>query len=171
MSNKTPRATVKKTKLARNFAVTAFFVALLLAILLSLYSTDQAVAPSTNDKAATGECSGFLLEREVCFSLERVETNEARAKGLSGRDNLAPGSGMLFVFDSPAKQCIWMKDMKFNLDIVWLDESKKVTKIEKDVRPDTYPASFCADNTKYVIELNAGDAAKLGMSTGKQMAF
>jgi uncharacterized protein len=106
-----------------------------------------------------------------CLSLERVDTNQARIKGLSDRDSLAPNTGMLFVFEQPDDQCIWMKDMRFSIDIVWLDEMKAIKKIEPNVSPETYPASFCQDGTKYVMELNSGEAEKLGLQIGQKLSF
>ena len=74
--------------------------------------------------------------------------------------------GMLFVFERPSRQCMWMKDMKFNLDMIWLSPSRKVLRILKDVSPDSYPKGFCADDTSYVIELNSGASDKLGLRVG-----
>lgn len=106
-----------------------------------------------------------------CVELERADTNQARIKGLSDRESLAPGTGMLFVFEQPATECMWMKDMRFSIDIIWLDESKHISKTEQNVPPETYPKSFCQDNTMYVIELNAGDVERLGLQVGQKLSF
>ncbi len=171
MSNKTPKAIGKKTKWARNVAITALGFALFLSFLTAL-SFEETKAPGGNVPASSESkvCEGLTVQ-EACYSLEKVTTNEARIKGLSDRSELKPQTGMLFVFTTPRQQCIWMKDMKFNLDIIWLDETKKINKIEQNVSPATYPSSFCADNTKYVIELNSGDIAKLQLNVGDNLTF
>ncbi len=54
--------------------------------------------------------------------------------------------------------------MRFSLDMIWLDSSKTITHIEKNVAPETYPNTYCdTSQTAYVIEINAGltDAAKV----------
>lgn len=88
---------------------------------------------------------------------EYARTAEARSKGLSGRESLADHSAMVFVFDAQAERCFWMKDMRFAIDIVWLDSKKHVTAVEKNIQPSTYPSNFC-HNGQYVVELKAGQA-------------
>lgn len=100
--------------------------------------------------------SGIKIGSEY-YELERVSTAEKLQLGLSGRDNLEDNSGMVFVFPDVRDQCIWMKDMKFPLDIIWLNPEKNIIAIEQNVSPETYPNQYCHGPAKYVIELNAGD--------------
>jgi uncharacterized membrane protein (UPF0127 family) len=65
-----------------------------------------------------------------------------------------------------------MKDMKFALDMIWLDESKKVVTVKANVTPDTYPGSFCPDGpAQFVIEVPAGTAAGYKFEPGSQVRF
>lgn len=99
--------------------------------------------------------------------LDIAKSEEARAKGLGGRESMADDQGMLFVFDQPAKECFWMKDMQFPIDIIWLNTAKQVVHVERNLSPETYPASYCPKlPAKYVVELNAGQAEKLDISPG-----
>lgn len=59
--------------------------------------------------------------------------------------------------------------MNFSIDIIWLDQSKEIIKILENVNPDTYPESFCADNTAYVVELAASVAEQAGLRVGQQL--
>jgi uncharacterized membrane protein (UPF0127 family) len=78
-------------------------------------------------------------------------------QGLSGRPSMQENEGMLFVFPAPLVPKFWMKEMHFALDIIWIDESKRIVGIEKNISPDTYPATFQpAVPVKYVLEVNAG---------------
>ncbi|HEX5797198.1 MAG TPA: DUF192 domain-containing protein [Candidatus Saccharimonadales bacterium] len=104
-----------------------------------------------------------------CLSLERAVTSEERALGLAGRTSMPMTNGMLFVFEKTAEQCIWMKGMQFDLDIIWLSEDRKINKIAENIKPDTYPKTFCAENTKYVVELNSGLADKLKLHIGDSL--
>ena len=104
------------------------------------------------------------------YVLEIKDTDAERQQGLSGRDSLPPSNAMLFSFDNHAQRCFWMKDMKFDIDIVWLDESKKVVALEQSVQPSSYPQNFCHDG-KYVAEFVAGTAKTDGISKGSQFNF
>lgn len=113
-----------------------------------------------------------LKLEQGCVSLETAITPEQRAKGLGGRQSLADNQGMLFIYDQPQKACFWMKDTNFNLDMIWLNQDKQITKIETNVTPESYPTSYCADaSTKYVIELTAGAVARNQLAIGQQLHF
>jgi len=73
---------------------------------------------------------------------------------------------MLFKYENVEKRCMWMKDMKFNIDILWLDGNNRISSIVRDLSPTTYPQSYCAD-AKYVIELKAGEADKHNLRVGQ----
>lgn len=109
----------------------------------------------------------------ICrLKLEKAETEAARTKGLSDRKNLPYNHGMLFVFNSNGRHCIWMKDMNFPLDIVWINEEKQIVKINREVSPETFPNSFCNEQpAKYVIEMNAKVSQTLRLKVGQQVNF
>jgi len=109
------------------------------------------------------------------FLVEVVSTPADLKQGLSNRLSLLPRKGMLFVFPKVEKQSMWMPDMNFPLDIVWIDDTKTIVKIEENATP-------CADNHNcksygsgspvlYAIELNAGDAARIGLVVGLTLSF
>lgn len=123
--------------------------------------------PSAGNNAG---CAGLRI-KENCLAMEVADTNQARIKGLSDRDGLPANSGMLFVFESAEEQCFWMKDMRFDLDIIWTNVGKQIVKIEPDVSPDTYPEIFCGDDTLYVLEFDAGFAVKHGLKVGDELKF
>ena len=107
-----------------------------------------------------------------CLSLERANTDEARIRGLSGREFIRRDQGMLFDFEEPGRHCIWMKDMRFPIDIIWLDESRKVIKIQEEARPESYPESFCPDEpARFVLEVNAGVSGEMRLSPGSRLDF
>ncbi len=109
---------------------------------------------------------------QTTITAEVVDTEPLREQGLSGRDALAQDSGMLFVFDRPDVWGIWMKDMRFSLDIVWLNEAGKVITLKQNVAPDTYPEAFYpASPALYVVELPAGWAAARGVAEGSQFVL
>ncbi len=104
------------------------------------------------------------------ITAEVVNTEEARALGLSGRASFKDGEGMLFVFEHEGQWGIWMKDMHFSIDILWLDAAGTVVTVASNVSPETYPESFHPEvPARYVLELPAGYAAKAGIVKGTRL--
>ena len=109
--------------------------------------------------------NGFI-KAELATSSEQLET------GLSGRQSLDPGSGMLFVFPVMASRGFWMRNMSFPIDIVWIGKDKIVVGVTKDVDPKSYPNIFFPPQpVKYVLELNAGYAEENGIASGTPLTF
>jgi uncharacterized membrane protein (UPF0127 family) len=119
------------------------------------------VRTPTTPKLATVSIDGAELNLEV------VDTNETRTQGLSGRELLPRDTGMLFVFDVPDTYGFWMKDMRFPVDIIWLDEQFRVIHIEQNVSPETYPNVFTpTEKALYVLEVNTGVSDELHIEKG-----
>jgi uncharacterized protein len=106
------------------------------------------------------------------FAARTVITDEGRQRGLSYTETLGKRAGMLFVFENPSNHCFWMKDMKYPLDIIWLDESKKVVTIHENLQPESFPRSFCgAESSIYVLEVPAGSVEMNTIKLGEQASF
>lgn len=104
--------------------------------------------------------------------VEIVDDEEERSRGLGWRKDLPKDSGMLFVFETPARYSFWMKDMFFPIDIIWVDENKEIVAISKNISPETYPESFSpSESVKYVLEVNAGWAEENGVKIGDSVEF
>ena len=100
-----------------------------------------------------------------------------RKKGLSGQNSLPLGQGMLFVFENKGLYGFWMKDMKFAIDIIWLDENKKIVDIaqmaslepgKKDKELTIYKPRADA---LYVLEINAGLSSLHNLQIGDKVSF
>lgn len=106
------------------------------------------------------------------FTLEISDTEALRARGLSYRGGLPENGGMLFIFPAPGVYQFWMKDMNFPIDIIWLDQNKKVVHIEHSLATSTYPNSFGpTTQTQYVIELLAGEVKRISLTLGEKISF
>ncbi len=103
----------------------------------------------------------------------RLANNDSeRTRGLSGSSQLADDQAMLFVFDQDGRWGVWMKDMRYSLDILWLDSGKKVVDIAQNVSPNTYPTVFSPkNNARYVVELPAGFTDQHQVSVGQAVGF
>jgi uncharacterized membrane protein (UPF0127 family) len=185
MSKNTPRQEEKKIKsgLKNSKNKLVLYALIALGVLVAIVLVQRiAVNSNTSDEkiyvSGTPYClylpdlSPSNVNSTGCaVELEPAITPEERELGLSNRQELGDYKGMVFIFDRPANQCMWMKDMNFNLDIIWLNEKKEITKIEKNLSPQTFPTTYCADKTKYVIELSEGQSDVLKLSVGQRLDF
>ena len=94
------------------------------------------------------------------YQAEIANTDQLRQKGLSGRSILNDNAVMLFVFDESDYHKIWMKNMHFPIDVLWLNENKKVVHIERQLQPDDPPHKEYTTlvPAKYIVEMSAGKA-------------
>ncbi len=113
--------------------------------------------------------SGAVIHAEV------VQTPAARQKGLMFRDHLPKSAGMLFLFPRPASYQFWMKNCKFPLDMIWLNEKKEVVHLVEKAPPcsaDPCPQYGPTDRVAlYVLEINAGLARKERLKLGSRLHF
>ena len=121
-------------------------------------------------RKATAPANTIAINHRL-FKVVYADTSAEQEKGLGDRDNLPADQAMLFRFPAAAKQCFWMKDMRFNLDIIWLDSHKKVVHVEPNLSPQTYPQTYCVNNTQYVVEINAGISQQLDLHEGDYITF
>ena len=106
------------------------------------------------------------------FTVEVVSNLASRVKGLSGRDGLRPDAGMLFVLDEEYAPSVWMKGMRFPIDIIFFDKDARVIEIMKNLQPCTECRIYEGPpNSAYVLEINAGQAEKIGISAGDHFSL
>jgi uncharacterized membrane protein (UPF0127 family) len=115
---------------------------------------------------------GDAFKVDTCVNLEAATTNSERTLGLSGRKSMPTEQGMLFDFHVSREYCMWMKDMNFALDMMWLNEKKEIVYMIENVTPDTYPKAFCGPKTaRYVVEVNTGVVKAGGLRVGQRLRF
>jgi uncharacterized protein len=106
------------------------------------------------------------------IAAEVAKTPQQREMGLSGRACIKSDEGMLFVFDHPGLYPFWMKDMKFSIDMIWMDANHRIVKIQSNVAPTTYPQNFVNTTpAQYVLEIQAGQAQALNLVIGSSLQF
>ncbi len=104
------------------------------------------------------------------FRFEIANTPLTRQQGLSGRTEVPPGYGMLFVFDMPDRHGFWMKDMFVAIDIIWLADDGTILGIAESVSPETYPTPFYPPSpVRLVLETRAGEAKAQGWTVGSRI--
>lgn len=113
-----------------------------------------------------------LIINDHKFYAKVVSTPKAREKGLSGKNSLGSNQAMLFEYSGINASCMWMKDMKFNIDIVWLDSNKQVVDYKKSATPESYPETFCSKTpAQFVLELPDGSVSRLNIDLGSKVIF
>ncbi|MBP6979639.1 DUF192 domain-containing protein [Candidatus Curtissbacteria bacterium] len=142
-------------------------------------ATDEASVTPVNNQTDATNTNSNLQSTQVKILRLKVNADVAsdansRAVGLGGRESLAKDAGMLFVFDSEAKHSFWMKNVKFPLDIIWLDKNKKVVHFVKNAQPDTGGALDIYTPPKkayYVLEVNGGMIDEFGLTLDNKATF
>ena len=109
------------------------------------------------------------------YAIEIADDDAERARGLMYRDAMAADRGMLFIHEAEEPQAYWMKNTKIALDILYFDDGRKLVSQQRDVPPcslgdgcPSYPSNVPA---RYVLELNAGEAARLKLQDGAELTF
>jgi len=121
---------------------------------------------------ASGEPSVVLGGKT--FSVEIAETTQEHALGLMFRDSMPADHGMIFIFPDEAPRSFWMKNTRIPLDIMYFDKDLYMVSLSADTPPcrvarcPSYPSILPA---KYVLELNAGTAASLGVGAGDKLTL
>ena len=104
--------------------------------------------------------------RRTCFSLEIADEPEERNYGLMMRESLAPRHGMLFDFAQIQTVGMWMKNTLIPLDMVFLDEQRRVVFVHRHAEPHSLEIISPPMPVRYTLELNAGDVERFGVRLG-----
>ena len=101
---------------------------------------------------------------------EVVSTEISREKGLSDRDYIDQDNGMLFIFDTPGLYPFWMKNMRFPIDIVWI-ENDTVIGFEENIQPENPPIRSYRPELPVdkVLELKSGTVELFKIKIGDKL--
>lgn len=138
-----------------------------------IHTTEHSSAIARDVKIAV------VSNEKISLRLEVADTSDTREKGLSYRKDIGEFDGMLFIFPELSYQTFWMKDMNFDLDMIWLDENGVVIQIDKNVKangynylnPDLSEKISSHSEIKYVVELNSGKSDILNIEVGDQFTI
>ena len=105
----------------------------------------------------------------VIINAYLADTPAKRAQGLMHVTDLPENAGMLFVFSQPRQVSMWMKNTVISLDILFLNPNGRIVKIHKNAQPLSLASIPSHASVKWVLELNAGVAAKLDLQPGYRL--
>lgn len=119
-----------------------------------------------------GEQQSTMYVESTPIKVSIADEPEERTRGLSGVESLREFEGMLFVFPEEDYYGMWMKDMRFPLDILWINNDMRIVHIEENVKPETYPDSFTSDEpARFVLEVNAFFARNANVVEGDEVSL
>ena len=124
----------------------------------------------------TLEIIGGRFEPRTQLRVELVKSPESITQGLSGRKEIG-SDGMVFVFPQKETRFFWMKDMQFNLDLVWIADNEIVGVTKNVPAPNVgtalsdLPTYTSPAQVDMVLEVPAGEADKKGLITGVKVSI
>lgn len=107
-------------------------------------------------------------DEEVTIKIEVADNVVERSRGLMFRDRLPVGQGMLFVFQEEDMQSFWMKNTPQPLDIIYIEADGNIISIHDAKALDETPIPSTGP-AKFVLELAAGEAKRLGIDPGEKV--
>lgn len=136
-------------------AIVVFFVAILvLVIFLSNNPSSTKTKVTINNKTFNVFLAKSAIEKQI---------------GLSSKNKISENQGMLFLFDKPDYYSFWMKEMKFSIDIIYI-ENNKVTTVISGVKPPSdstnLPIYTPKKKSDMVLEVSAGLSKKYNIHEG-----
>lgn len=114
---------------------------------------------------------------QTIINVEIANSNDEKAKGLSGRDSLDPSAGMLFIYDKKDRYSFWMKGMKIPIDFIWIEDKTVVDIFENASPPEPgqaeesfkiYQPSKPVDK---ILEVNTGFISQHGIKIGDSVEY
>lgn len=99
---------------------------------------------------------------------EVADTPAARDRGLMFRTALPADHGMLFVYPSDARHCMWMRNTYVPLSVAFVDALGRVINTD-EMAPQTDAVHCAATPARYVLEMPAGWLAQHGIRAGTRL--
>ncbi len=105
------------------------------------------------------------------YTVEIAKGAGEKARGLMFRRTLPKDRGMIFLYDPPQATSMWMRNTFIPLDIIFITEQGTVLRIEANTEPFSTDIINSGGETAAVLELNGGEAEKVGLKPGDRVVF
>ena len=103
------------------------------------------------------------------FGVYLATSFEQQRRGLMFVRDMPETTGMLFIYDTEETRSMWMKNTYIPLDMVFARADGSVVNVISDTVPQTLSSNRSTAPARYVLELNAGTARRLGIGTGSRI--
>lgn len=124
---------------------------------------------------ARAEGTGTVVLRtdsgEHSYAVEIATTQAEKARGLMFRRSMPQDSGMIFLYDTPKVMSMWMRNTYIPLDMIFITQEGSVLRVEANTEPFSTDVIYSGGDAIAVLELNAGEAARIGLKPGDRVEF
>ena len=146
---------------------------ILMIVVVSALLSAQNYAESDLDAAFEKTTLVISSSAHACyiFDVYVAANNTQRARGLMFVRDLPEFTGMIFIYERPARLSMWMKNTYIPLDILFIDAAGEVANIVRDTVPLSLDSVAAVEDVNYALELNAGLTAKLGIDDDSRIIF
>ena len=100
------------------------------------------------------------------FTVEIADDPKERARGLMCREEMAQGAGMLFIFERAHRARFWMKNTLIPLDMIFIRPNGEIQTVHDSAIPGDLSGVDGGRGILYVLEINGGLSARLGLKPG-----
>ena len=105
----------------------------------------------------------------VRFDVTVADEPAERSRGLMFVEEMAPLEGMLFVFERTGRVSFWMENTLIPLDMLFVGEDGVVRRVHENAVPLDRTPIPGGDDIRYVLEINGGTAAEIGITEGAEL--
>lgn len=104
----------------------------------------------------------------AAIKAEVADTVPKQMEGLMSRKSLPDKEGMLFIFKEEGRHGIWMMNMSFPIDILWISKDYKIVDFAEDAQPCRFncPVYMPDKKAMYVLEANSGFVSQNKLKSG-----
>jgi len=128
---------------------------------LCLFFAQQAAAACAPDRVTVAGDFG-----RANFRVAVADDHAERSQGLMNVPDMATMQGMLFIYDVPISASFWMRNTLIPLDMLFADPTGTITHIHENAVPLDETPILGGSGVQYVLEINGGMAARLGIEIG-----
>jgi uncharacterized membrane protein (UPF0127 family) len=144
--------------------MTRFHRTLIVPVVLAALAMSSAQAQESPTEFPVRKLTAGIL----VISAEVASTDAQREQGLMFRQSLGSNQGMAFIFDFPARECMWMKNTLLPLSVAFMDGNGMILNIE-DMQPQTLNSHCSTKDALYALEMNLGWFARHGLKPGSKI--
>lgn len=165
-------AKLNTTHLSESQRFMQAFAGKLFAIFLVAFAVLTTAGPSLADSHPGGPLTPLTVTTpmgEFAYRVELAVTAAQKTKGLMFRREMPRDQGMLFEFGQPRVVMMWMKNTILPLDMIFMKADGTIARIAENTTPFSLDTISSQVPVSFVLELNAGEAARTGMKPGQKM--
>ncbi len=136
----------------------------------------QLAAPTPGVPPAAGQGPRVVLERgeghpPLVVKVEVADEMHERQRGLMFREHMDADAGMIFLFERPQQLSFWMHNTLLPLDMIFIRDDMSILGVVENATPRTDDPRQVPGLSQYVLEVNAGYAARHGVRAGQRVRF